>query len=154
MKQMITFDQLSPLILLFRHRWYKDETIGWHSLQSCSPNWPSLFVQIGVFDLALAESIAIAASRPVAALSKVLKYEGSYTEKVESTLANAATLGYNTYDGEHGCMCCVCADGGDLCCCELCPNVAHTRCYGMDSPPDKFICNACISDFEEIGSGR
>lgn len=36
----------------------------------------------------------------------------------------------------HGSACMVCMDGGDLLCCDGCPNAVHPFCVGLEEIPE------------------
>ncbi|GLT58595.1 hypothetical protein SLA2020_314740 [Shorea laevis] len=41
--------------------------------------------------------------------------------------------------------CIICADGGDLICCERCPSTFHLNCMGMEKlPQEEWLCPFCV----------
>lgn len=47
-------------------------------------------------------------------------------------------------------LCSVCADGGDLVCCDTCPRAFHSECLSMQAiPKGKFHCRYCKNNFEK-----
>ena len=57
-------------------------------------------------------------------------------------------------------FCAVCADGGDLLCCDACPAAFHAACLGLPAPPPgDWFCAVCAAALaagaapEEPGEG-
>jgi hypothetical protein len=54
-------------------------------------------------------------------------------------------------EDEHGDLCFICKDGGELLCCDFCPNAVHLACVRTrftikdPEPEDDFMCHRCIS---------
>ncbi|KAL8089919.1 uncharacterized protein LOC141697116 [Apium graveolens] len=47
-------------------------------------------------------------------------------------------------------LCSICADGGELLCCDTCPRAFHSECLSMqDIPKGKFHCRYCKNTFEK-----
>ncbi|KAL1827721.1 hypothetical protein DCAR_0206903 [Daucus carota subsp. sativus] len=47
-------------------------------------------------------------------------------------------------------LCSICADGGDLLCCDTCPRAFHPECLSMQVIPEgKFHCRYCKNTFEK-----
>ena len=58
----------------------------------------------------------------------------------------ASDADIHVFEGESLDDCIVCHDGGDLLCCEYCPNVAHQDCLGLKhtfSNDEGWVCNQC-----------
>ena len=48
-------------------------------------------------------------------------------------------------------ICVVCGLGGDILCCESCPNVAHTNCAGVAKVPEgDWYCRDCVANGKDI----
>ena len=46
--------------------------------------------------------------------------------------------------------CYVCQDGGNVMCCEICPNVAHWKCLGFKTEPKgDWYCKDCLAKKEK-----
>ena len=53
---------------------------------------------------------------------------------------------YDHGDGHYE-ICVVCGLGGDILCCETCPNVAHTNCAGLAKVPEgDWYCRDCVAN--------
>ncbi|KAM1024460.1 hypothetical protein ACFX13_038458 [Malus domestica] len=51
--------------------------------------------------------------------------------------------------------CMICADGGDLMCCEKCPSACHPSCMNMESVPEgAWFCPYCICEHCETDDGK
>lgn len=47
-------------------------------------------------------------------------------------------------------LCTICADGGDLLCCDRCPRAFHSDCITLSSTPgDSWYCKYCESQFQQ-----
>ncbi|XP_052186436.1 uncharacterized protein LOC127797506 isoform X2 [Diospyros lotus] len=47
-------------------------------------------------------------------------------------------------------LCSICADGGDLLCCDSCPRAFHTECISLSSVPcDSWYCRYCQNMFQK-----
>ncbi|XP_058199977.1 uncharacterized protein LOC131314980 isoform X3 [Rhododendron vialii] len=47
-------------------------------------------------------------------------------------------------------LCSICADGGDLLCCDCCPRAFHAECVSLPSiPGDTWYCKYCLNMFEK-----
>ena len=56
-------------------------------------------------------------------------------------------------DGFHGEFCKVCKDGGELLCCDFCPNTYHMRCVTpelISVPEGEWACPMCKVSFRPI----
>jgi len=69
------------------------------------------------------------------------------------------------YDGDdHTDECVICHDGGELFCCDFCPNAEHMECVASKlgpgttirhmAPEDDFICHSCIRTAVKLSSGQ
>ena len=60
-----------------------------------------------------------------------------------------ACFPYDHGDGHYE-ICVVCGLGGDILCCETCPNVAHTNCAGLAKVPEgDWYCRECVANGKE-----
>ncbi|GLT58584.1 hypothetical protein SLA2020_314640 [Shorea laevis] len=51
--------------------------------------------------------------------------------------------------------CIICADGGDLICCERCPSTFHLNCMGMEKlPQEEWLCPFCVCKYCKSGEGE
>ena len=78
----------------------------------------------------------------------------SIVERMKKYMEIAKKQGWPLFKGTNGSDCCICSDGGDLLCCDLCPKVQHAVCCeprieGDPKSLDTFICQVCINDIEE-----
>ena len=39
-------------------------------------------------------------------------------------------------EDRHASACLACGDGGDLLCCDACPNAVHPACVGLETVPE------------------
>ena len=140
---------VSSLDRAYLPEWWKAEGHGWSVFQLflSRASWPALFMQLTVLDLCLSEAVALAAAEPIHHCPDRLKGL-SYEEIVSVTLDRATKLGIPLWAGEYRSECCVCLDGGELLCCELCPNTAHQTCYKLVNVPDRFVCYNCIDKID------
>nr|XP_051220851.1 increased DNA methylation 1-like [Lolium perenne] len=69
----------------------------------------------------------------------------SAEEKAKAALEQAAPEGINgEVDGDQSDdACAVCADGGQLLCCDSCPSTFHPECLGVQVPEGSWICHYC-----------
>ncbi|CAK0734199.1 hypothetical protein CVIRNUC_000397 [Coccomyxa viridis] len=48
-------------------------------------------------------------------------------------------------EDRHASACLVCGDGGDLLCCDACPNAVHPTCVSLETVPEgEWFCQACV----------
>ncbi|CAJ1966773.1 unnamed protein product [Cylindrotheca closterium] len=147
--------------------WWRTDGAGWSTPHVILVNGKlsSLLLHVYILDAAIAEyrcqklyskntgpssnSILMAAQRP-----KPRKVTGTATERMKKYMDLALKQGYELNKGANGSECCICDDGGNLLCCDLCPKVQHAACCeprieGNPNTLDTFICNVCINDIEE-----
>lgn len=136
-------------------KWWKSEGQGWGMVQSIMSiqSISALLMHLFIFDGAVTEYvtqiISDTSSLPKADLPSI--YKGlTYLQISTRVLQVAQSKGISSFDGENGEYCCICREGGELLCCELCANVQHAYCVtpklAPGWSPDKFVCNACIAD--------
>jgi hypothetical protein len=137
--------------------WWMSEGSGWSQVKAvlASRSLSGLMHQLYVFDAAMTES-ASAAMTDEAMLSTCnqgipRKFDGlQFDEIVKTVLDWAKKMRFEKLDQENLIYCCVCQDGGNLLCCELCRNVQHKRCVQVPTPleadPEMFVCHCCIVD--------
>eukprot|EP00980_Cylindrotheca_fusiformis_P004017 scaffold880_cov132-Cylindrotheca_fusiformis.AAC.13 len=150
--------------------WWKGESAGWSTTQVLisNPRLSSLLLHVYVLDAAIAEFLCQAlymeseASTIATTVTPTLTQtartvQGSTKERMETYAKLADRLGYSRYNGTHDSECCICEDGGNLLCCELCKNVQHSSCCQL--PIDDtatlatWICDPCINDIERDNIG-
>ncbi|XVF10896.1 hypothetical protein REPUB_Repub07fG0222800 [Reevesia pubescens] len=52
-------------------------------------------------------------------------------------------------------VCMICADGGDLVCCERCPSTFHPYCIFMENVPQgDWLCSSCLCKYCARGDGH
>jgi hypothetical protein len=150
--------------------WWNGEGTGWSTAQVviASPSLSSLLLHVYVLDAAIAEFLckalytesrepsmtATAAATTTQTTRTVL---GSTRTRMEGYIKLADRLGYRRFDGSYDSECCLCFDGGNLLCCELCKNVQHAGCCHppIDDSADLeyWICDPCINDIEIMIEG-
>ena len=78
------------------------------------------------------------------------KRKGDSDEEFENMLAEAEdSMAPEEEDDEHMEVCRICMDGGQLLCCDSCPNVYHIRCLEPpleEYPEHEWICPRCACD--------
>ena len=78
------------------------------------------------------------------------KRKGDSDEEFENMLAKAEdSMAPEEEDDEHMEVCRICMDGGELLCCDSCPNVYHIRCLEPpleEYPEHEWICPRCACD--------
>lgn len=135
--------------------WWNNEGTGWCSAQTIlairSPS--ALFLHVSVFDSAVAEfASALLFNKPdhLLTVARTDADDMDLDERVAKALKRARALGISDWDGEHNSLCAACGDGGELLCCELCPNVYHNECLSPSraSVPRFFVCKSCLLDLE------
>jgi len=147
--------------------WWRTDGAGWSTTQVILVNakLSSLMLHVYVLDAAIAEfmcqklhkkttgpsspTMLLAAQRP-----RARKVTGTAAERMKKYKELAIKQGYALFEGTNGEECCMCNDGGDLLCCDLCQNVQHARCCeprieGDPKALDSFICHVCINDIED-----
>lgn len=134
--------------------WWIDDCNGWSHVQSVLQidSIERLYLYLYVLDAALCEYASVAMTSfenvPKAALPP--EFKGStYDEIVGQVFAYMKSHDIPTFQGINGEYCCVCSDGGELLCCELCSNVQHPDCVlpePLKYTPDRFVCTCCIVD--------
>ncbi|KAL3945283.1 MAG: hypothetical protein SGBAC_000631 [Bacillariaceae sp.] len=147
--------------------WWRTDGAGWSTSQVLlvSGKLSSLLLHVYVLDAAIAEymcqklykvntgpsssSMMLASQMP-----KPRKVRGTTMERMKKYKALAKKQGYQMFEGANKSECCMCDDGGELLCCDLCDNVQHAACCEprIDCNPkslDTFICHVCINDIED-----
>jgi PDZ domain len=132
---------------------------GWHDGQQLmSKTAPALHLHLNVLEAAIAEAashlLVENISSPSSSTGTGMQEAGvSFDSLVSKTLDAATRAGIPRWDGEYPDeYCAVCLDGGNLLCCELCPNVCHRQCisHGVDKDPEYFVCQACMVDMQAL----
>lgn len=132
---------------------------GWHDGQQLmSKTEAALHLQLGVLEAAIAEAAALVllenvSSPPTSTVSGMNESGVSFDSLVSKTLDAATKAGIPRWDGDYPDeYCAVCLDGGNLLCCELCPNVCHRQCisHPVDRDPEFYVCQACMVDMRAL----
>ena len=137
-------------------KWWSSDGSGWSQVLAVLAlrSSPALMHHLYVFDAAMAEFCSQALSNSSSMLnsdSRELPVELDglpFDEIVERVLVWAKKCRLQNFKGENLSYCCMCADGGDLLCCELCANVQHQNCVArpLDNTPERFVCHSCLVD--------
>jgi hypothetical protein len=148
--------------------WWNGEGTGWSTAQVviASPRLSSLLLRVYVLDAAIAEFLCKAlytesreplmtTTTAAATTTQTTRtVSGSTRTRMERYTKLADRLGYSRFNGNHTNECCICFDGGNLLCCELCKNVQHAGCCHppIDDSADLeyWICDPCINDIETM----
>lgn len=120
----------------------------------------SLHTHMCVLDEALAEVSALAIQEEVTTPAipdvdeRFVTPTTSFDEVLSLTLDRSKVVNVTRLTGEYEEFCASCFDGGDLLCCELCPNVYHRHCLPqlVEKDPAFFVCHACIFDVHALKS--
>lgn len=152
----LTARGLSQALLLLKQsieiskmpKWWKTTNCGWVSTVAISVcTNASVSLQLFVLDAAIAEYSADAnceiKSRDSSKLAQIILYR---KERFALLQKWAVESNINVHKGSSSDECMICDDGGDLLCCEYCPNVAHQICVGLKqdlSEDEVWICDAC-----------
>jgi hypothetical protein len=134
------------------------ENGGWHDGQQLMlKTEAALHLHLGVLEAAIAEAASLAllenVSSPPAAAVFGEHTELSFEPLVSRTLSAATKAGIPRWDGDYPDeYCAVCLDGGNLLCCELCPNVCHRQCisHRVEKDPEFYVCQACMVDMQVL----
>ncbi|KAL5748392.1 hypothetical protein ACOSQ2_025689 [Xanthoceras sorbifolium] len=70
-------------------------------------------------------------------------------------LRTGASAGAVDWSDESDDACMICADGGDLICCDTCPSTFHYSCMGMQNiPKEDWQCYYCLCKYCLVPSGN
>lgn len=151
--------------------WWKAEGAGWSTSQVviASPRLSALLLHVYILDAAIAEFLCkalytgaksplIAATAGASTTQTTRTVLGSTRDRMERYIKLADQLGYSRFNGTNSSECCICLDGGNLLCCELCKNVQHAGCCQLpicDSTIlEHWLCDPCINDIEIMIDGN
>jgi hypothetical protein len=135
-------------------KWWKSEGTGWSQVQAVLAigSIAELLHQLYVFDAAVSEfgSFAISDSTNIPSSPKLpSEFNGlPYDEIVAQIFSFMKSSKLEKFDGENVVYCCMCGDGGEVLCCDICSNVQHRTCVipKLSKDPDDFVCYCCIVD--------
>jgi len=135
--------------------WWNHKNTGWQ--MPVEDDTSMLYCHLYVLEAAVGEVKASAVvnqlSLPADAFHLPSEWNGkSYSEISQAIFNWEVSSGRDVFKGINGSYCCVCDDGGELLCCELCSNVQHLKCVRpvLSAPPLKFVCNCCIMDISTL----
>lgn len=149
-------------------RWWKTPNCGWVNnsalLLSCTKS--SFALHLYILDAAITEAAATVPDNTKEGEGMDISDRYSDDEETIQTIKSdlkrlshrsvkdrfailqdwASELKIHVFQGDYYDDCLLCGDGGDLICCEYCPNVAHEGCLGLRhtfSNNEAWVCNAC-----------
>jgi hypothetical protein len=149
-------------------RWWKTPNCGWVNnstlILSCTKS--SFALHLYILDAAITEAAATVPDNTkegegmdisdsysddeemIQAIKSDLKRlsHRSVKERFAKLQDWASDLKIHVFEGDYHDDCVLCGDGGDLICCEYCPNVAHQGCLGLRhtfSNNEAWVCDAC-----------
>lgn len=138
--------------------WWSSDGGGWLSHQGTisTSRMDMVFLQLYILDAALSETIGrslLGEQSHDSSPKKPGKGKSATQQRMNKWLQLAKDLGiFERVTGGHDSYCDYCDDGGELLCCEMCSNVAHSECCDPVIESEeitqdlKWICDSCIND--------
>ena len=134
--------------------WWSRRDSGWSTPYAtlAGSSLSALYLHIYVLDAALSDILSKSLKVNQSPGKKSAETDAILRQRMNKYWERAMALGYKAFEGDHYNFCYHCNDGGNLLCCELCPNVQHHECCDppltLDAKLDHWLCDSCISDID------
>lgn len=134
--------------------WWSRKDSGWSTPYAllAGSSLSTLYLHIYVLDAALSDVLSRSLKDVSTPGKKSAEINALQNLRMNEYWQRAIAQGYKAFKGDHYNRCYHCDDGGQLLCCDLCPNVQHGECCNppltADAKLDHWLCDSCISDID------
>ena len=135
-------------------QWWSRKDSGWSTPYAilAGSSLSVLYLHIYVLDAALSDVLSRSLKDKFSSGKKSAETNALQKLRMNEYWRRAMAQGYTAFKGDHYNGCYHCDDGGQLLCCDLCPNVQHRECcippLTADAKLDHWLCDSCISDID------